>query len=212
VASEYSATRACEKSQLIHVFSSQAPTSDTGWWQIGLGWGIRVTGMGPDQRSFTMSQNAQAVARRTGYAMLAPLIVGLPAALFAGGIDIPIFSAVAMLWLVVSLVLIIGPESISEVSFWEASIKRDAAAAKSAREEAEAIRDELKKVARLSVENVFLLNSLTAGVYTQYGSGNLPPAFAHVTKNLEEMTPLISTDAALVAAWQEEMRKVIRAG
>ena len=160
-----------------------------------------------------MSEKTQAVARRSGYAMLAPLIVGLPIALFAGGIDIPVFISVATLWLLVALFLIIGPESISEITFWEASIKRDARAAKDARNEAEAIRDELKKVAKLNIENVFLLNNLTAGIYQQYGTGQkLPAAFERVVKNLEDMTPLISSDAAEVGAWQAEMREIMRAG
>ncbi|MGY4528049.1 hypothetical protein [Pseudomonas sp. TE21394] len=160
-----------------------------------------------------MSEKAQAVARRTGYAMLAPLIVGLPIALFAGGIDIPVFVSVATLWLLVALFLIIGPESISEITFWEASIKRDAKAAKEARDEAEAIRDELKKVAKLNIENVFLLNSLAANVYQNGGAGqDLPPAFDRIAKNLDDLTPLISTNSAEVEAWQEEMRAIMRAG
>lgn len=159
-----------------------------------------------------MSEVAGQVARRTGYAIFWPLLIGLPVALFAGGIDIPTFIAVATLWLLVSIFLIIGPESVSEISFWKASIKTDAKAAKQARNEAEAIRDELRQVARLNIENVFLLNSLMAGVYTSYGKSELPIAFEHVVANLEEMTPLISSDPAEVEAWQEKMREVMRAG
>lgn len=158
-----------------------------------------------------MSENAQVVGRRVGYAMLAPLIVGLPVALFVGGIGIPVFTAVATLWLLISAFLIIGPESVSEIKFWEASIKRDAKAAQVARDEAEAIRDQLKKVAKLNIENVFLLNSLLAGLYANGTRGKLPPAFAHVADNLEEMTPIISTDPATVEAWQSRMRTVVNA-
>jgi hypothetical protein len=159
-----------------------------------------------------MSEVAQGIARRTGYAILWPLLVGLPVALFAGGIDVTIFITVATLWLIVSFFLIIGPESISEITVWKASIKTDVRAAKEAKIEAEAIRDELRKVARLNIENVFLLQSLLSGFYSgNTGNGKLPPAFGHVTKNLDEMTPIISSDPALVAAWQERMREVIRA-
>jgi hypothetical protein len=158
-----------------------------------------------------MSEVAGQIARRAGYAIFWPLLIGLPAALFAGRIDVPIFIAVATLWLVVAIFLIIGPESISEISFWKASIKTDARAAKQARNEAEAIRDELRQVARLNIENVFLLNSLMAGVYSgPTGKGQLPPPFGHVAKNLEEMTPLISSDPVVVEAWQEKMREVMR--
>lgn len=159
-----------------------------------------------------MSEVTGQIARRTGYAMFWPLLIGLPAALFAGGIDIPTFIAVATLWLLVAIFFIIGPESISEISFWKASIKTDAKAAKQARNEAEAIRDELRQVARLNIENVFLLNSLMAGVYSSYGKSKLPIAFERVVENLEEMTPLISSDPLVVEAWQEQMREIMRAG
>ena len=159
-----------------------------------------------------MSEVAERIARRTGYAILWPLLIGLPVALFAGGIDVPTFTSVATLWLIVSFFLIVGPESVSEITVWKASIKTDARAAKKARNEAEAIRDELRQVARLNIENVFLLNSLMAGIYSSYGKTELPLAFQHVVKNLEEMTPLISSDPAVVEAWQENMRDVMRAG
>lgn len=158
-----------------------------------------------------MSEGAGQIARRTGYAMFWPLLIGLPVALIAKGIDVPIFIAVATLWLVVAIFLIIGPESISEISFWKASIKTDARAAKQARNEAEAIRDELRQVARLNIENVFLLNSMMAGVYKGIsGKRELPPPFGHISDNLDEMTPLISSDPDVVEAWQEKMREVMR--
>ncbi|AMS22153.1 hypothetical protein AYK59_19180 [Pseudomonas synxantha] len=159
-----------------------------------------------------MSELAGQIGRRTGYAILWPLLIGLPVALFAGGIGVATFTAVATLWLLVAIFLIIGPDSISEISFWKASIKTDAKAAKQARNEAEAIRDELKQVARLNIENVFVLNSLLAGIYASGGNPELPGAFGHVAANLEAMTPLISTDPVVVEAWQESMREVMKAG
>ncbi|MBI6682894.1 hypothetical protein YA0697_14345 [Pseudomonas viridiflava] len=159
-----------------------------------------------------MNLDAQAITKVIGYVMLGPIILGLPIALFLSVIDVGIFSAVAVLWLLVSIFLIIGPESISEISFWEASIKRDAKAATDAKNEAEAIRDELKKVSKLNLENVFLLNSLTAGVYKQYGTGPLPAAFLHIIKNLEELTPFISSDPDFVDKWQQEMKGIMKAG
>ena len=160
-----------------------------------------------------MSEVVGQIARRTGYAIFWPLLIGLPTALFAGGIDVPIFIAVATLWLAVAIFLIIGPESISEISFWKASIKTDAKAAKQAQNEAEAIRDELRQVARLNIENIFLLNSLMAGICRHPSNvEELHPALGHVARNLEEMTPIVSSDPVMVAAWQERMREVIRAG
>ncbi|TLP71323.1 hypothetical protein FEA48_21090 [Pseudomonas nitroreducens] len=158
-----------------------------------------------------MSEISQKIARRVGYAIFWPLLVGLPLALFAKGIDIQAFIAVASLWLIVSLFLIIGPDSISEITIWKASIKRDVKAAREARDEAEAIRDELRKVARLNIENVFLLNSLLANFFAgPSGTNALPPAFGHIAKNLEEMSPLISSDEKVIAEWQGKLRQIIR--
>ena len=159
-----------------------------------------------------MKLDPQAITKVIGYAMFLPLIVGLPIALFSSVIDVGIFSAVAVLWLLVSIFLIIGPESISEISFWQASIKRDAKAATEAKNEAEAIRDELKTISKLNLENVYLLTSLTAGVYKQYGTGSLPTAFQHIINNLEELTPFISSDTDFVDKWQQEMKDIMRAG
>ncbi|MEQ4313770.1 hypothetical protein ABNM01_11440 [Pseudomonas syringae] len=151
------------------------------------------------------------LSRRCGFTLLAITIIGLPAALFVHGISIPVFTCVATVWLLVSLMLILG-ESVTEVKIWKTSIKRDVKAAQLARDEAEAIRDQLRQVAKLNIENVFLLNSLTAGVYKRYGNGDLPIAFHRVVKNLEELTPFISTDPAVVEAWQKELREVMQAG
>ncbi|RMS09284.1 hypothetical protein ALP72_03595 [Pseudomonas coronafaciens pv. coronafaciens] len=159
-----------------------------------------------------MKLDSQAITKVIGYAMFLPLIVGLPIALFSSVIDVGIFSAVAVLWLLVSIFLIIGPESISEISFWQASIKRDAKAATEAKNEAEAIRDELKTISKLNLENVYLLTSLTAGVYKQYGTESLPAAFQHIINNLEELTPFISSDTDFVDKWQQEMKDIMRAG
>lgn len=123
-----------------------------------------------------MSYTAQQIARRTGYAMLWIILLAMPAALLAGGVTIDVFIAIELIWLFIAMVLIIGPDSISEVSFGKASIKRymqaaeaDAKAAEEAkrealraREDAERIRDQLRELARVSVENSYILSSAIA--------------------------------------------------
>ncbi|MNM40744.1 hypothetical protein D3C81_515480 [compost metagenome] len=47
---------------------------------------------------------------------------------------------------------------ITEITIWKASIKRDATAARQAREEVEAIRDQLRKVSAVTVENSYILS------------------------------------------------------
>lgn len=151
-----------------------------------------------------MSETDQ-IMKRVGMAiLLAPLIIGLPVALFAKGIDVQVFLAVASLWLVVALILILGPNSIMEVSFGSASIKRDVRAAQEARIETEAIRDNLTKVAKLLVENSFILASGSDLALHQHGS------IDRVMKNLDEISKLVEVDPEKLAAWQEELRSVMR--
>lgn len=83
------------------------------------------------------------LAKRCGFTLLAVAVIGLPIGLFARGIDLGIYSAVSAVWLLVAVMLIMG-ESITEVTIWKASIKRDVQAAKDARIEAESVRDELR--------------------------------------------------------------------
>jgi hypothetical protein len=150
------------------------------------------------------------LAGRCGFALLAITVIGLPIALFANGISVAVFTCVASVWLLVSVMLVLG-ESVTEVKIWQTSIKRDVRAAQVARDEAEAIRDQLKQVAELNIENVFLLNSLVAGIYKGLNPGNaVPPACGHISGNLDEMTPIISTDEKVIEAWQDKMRGIMR--
>jgi hypothetical protein len=164
--------------------------------------------MGPGQGAVMRSELG--LAGRCGFALLAITVIGLPIALFAHGISVAVFTCVASVWLLVSVMLVLG-ESVTEVKIWQTSIKRDVQAARIARDEAEAIRDQLKQVAELNIENVYLLNSLVAGVCIGLNPGNgVPLACGHISGNLDRMTPIISTDDNVVRAWQERMRMIIR--
>lgn len=91
------------------------------------------------------------LAKRCGFALLAVAVVALPIGLFAGGISAGNYAAVTTVWLLVAAMLIMG-ESITEVTLWKASIKRDVQAAKNARDEAEAVRDELRTALKSLIE------------------------------------------------------------
>jgi hypothetical protein len=82
--------------------------------------------------------------------------VGLPVAVFAGVVDLLTFLSIGALWLVVSAAMIFGHD-ITEITLWEASIKRDVTAAKQARDEVEVIRDQLRKVSAVTVENSYII-------------------------------------------------------
>lgn len=150
-----------------------------------------------------MSDASQQVARRVGYLILAPLVIGLPTALFAKEIDIQVFTAVAVLWLLVALFLIIGHESISEITFWKASIKTDAAAAKKAREEAEKIRDQIREVSRVVVENNYLISCVSP-----LASSRESAATQHFQANMDALSNFVEPDETRAREWRGRLREL----
>jgi ribosomal protein S13 len=164
--------------------------------------------MGPGQG--VVMRDEVGLSGRCGFTLLGITVLGLPVGLFLHGISIPVFTCVATVWLLVSVMLILG-ESVTEVTIWKTSIKRDVKAAQLARDEAEAIRDQLKTVAKLNIENAYLLNSMVAGLYSRgHPSGLTPPACEHIAENLMEMTPIISTDETIISEWQQRMRNLMQ--
>ena len=150
-----------------------------------------------------MSDASQPVARRVGYLILAPLVIGLPTALIANEIDIQVFTAVAVLWLLVALFLIIGHESISEITFWKASIKMDAAAARKAREESERIRDQIREVSRVVVENNYLISCVSP-----LASNGESAATQHFQANMNTLSNFVEPDETRAREWRERLRKL----
>ncbi|MNN40090.1 hypothetical protein D3C81_1541500 [compost metagenome] len=111
--------------------------------------------------------------------------------------------AVSCVWLLVSVMLILG-ESITEVTIWKTSIKRDVKAAQEARAETEAIRDQLRDVVRLVIENNYILAS--GSDLARAGH----PSVQRVHSNLDALTEKMEIDPQKLAAWQEEMRQLMR--
>ncbi|MDD0999299.1 hypothetical protein M5G20_26015 [Pseudomonas sp. TNT2022 ID1044] len=143
------------------------------------------------------------LAGRCGFALLAAAVVALPIALFAKGIDVPVFAAVSTMWLLVSVMLILG-DSVTEVKLWEASIKRDVRAAQEARQGAEKVLAQLQDITRVIIENEYVLLS---------GSGlsaDRHPSVQHVQANLNELTKKISVSDEDAAKWQQKMVQVMR--
>lgn len=147
-----------------------------------------------------MNQVAQLIARRTGYAMLWPLVIGLPIALFAGGIDVAEFVSVGALWFGVAVFLIVGPETVSEVSFGKASIKRDVAAAKEIRDEVEMIRNQLQSVAKAVVEDSWILASTGS-----LAMGGELLARDRLESNLELLSAFVASDPVESDKWWSEL-------
>lgn len=136
-----------------------APPSVAGaaWWQFGFGWGITggwnlagCPGKGVMSESIGM-------LGRCGFSLLAVTVLALPIAVFCGAIDLPTFLSVGALWLIVSAAMIFG-QDITEITLWKASIKRDAKAARLAKEEVEKIRDQLRRISAVTVENSYIIS------------------------------------------------------
>ncbi|WP_375738027.1 hypothetical protein [Pseudomonas boanensis] len=136
---------------------------------------------------------------RCGFALLAVAVIGLPIATFAGGIDLATFGAVSVVWLLVSAMLILG-ESITEVTLWKASIKRDVTAAQTARAEAEAIRDQMRQMCRVIVENNYLLSCVSEL------AKNPGPATQRLTDNINALEAFVEPDAEKATEWRKSVR------
>lgn len=170
-----------------------------------------------------MSEEAQKIALRVGYAMFWPILLVFPVALLAGKIEPEVFVAVEVLWVFIALVLIIGPDSIAEVSFGKASIRRYAKAAeadakeakeakeeavraredaKRALEEAEKIREQLREAARVTVENCYILASSVAEKYLPPGS---PPA-NRLSQNMNKIWSFVESDPRVAHYTMQEIR------
>lgn len=141
--------------------------------------------------------------RRTGLLMLAPLVIALPIALFAKAIDVPIFVSVGALWLMVAVFLIVGPESISEISFGKASIKRDVKAARDARDEVEAVRDQLRVVTRAVVEDSYILASTG-----MLAAGGDQKAANRLEANLDVLSKFVEPNATSEKEWWKDLESV----
>ena len=118
-----------------------------------------------------------------GVLLLLSALVGLSGLLIAQIIPLSLFAALAVLWLLGSFVLILGPETITEITVWKASIKRDLQAAKQFRDEAQQIREDLRRVTKGIVEDSYILASESF-----LAMGGDSAAKKRIEKNLEELS------------------------
>lgn len=134
------------------------------------------------------------------------LLVGLTAVsglLVYGTIGVPAATFLAVIWLGASFVFILGPETITEITVWKASIKRDVQAAKEFRDQAQKISDDLQSIAKLVVENSYILAS-TGGL----AMGGELPARARLEGNLTQMSNFAVPDEDEQEKWWKEVTSV----
>jgi hypothetical protein len=157
---------------------------------------LRVTGMEPDQEG--VMREKLGLSKRCGFALLGVAVIVLPIALVAGCIDLPTFSAVGVMWLIVSVMMIMG-ESVTEVTVWTATIKRDVQAAKDARDQAEAVRDELRFALKSLIESSEIAFSVTR--ITECSDGVLKRRQA----SIERLQEFAEPDAVKLRDWQQNL-------
>ncbi|PTS84022.1 hypothetical protein DBR00_11625 [Pseudomonas sp. HMWF032] len=126
----------------------------------------------------------------------------MPIALFFGCVALPEFAATTAIWLVVSVLLIVGPESISELSIGVASIKRDVQSARDAKEEAEQIRDNLRSVTKLITEAAYI----TAG--SSFLAQGQSPARSRIEEVLGDLESFAEEDPEKRRLWCEKMQAI----
>lgn len=141
--------------------------------------------------------------KKLGVALLVATMVGLSAMLLLGLIGLATFTALGALWLLGSFVLILGTETITEITLWKASIKRDVKAAKEIRDEVEMIREQLRKVTKGIVEDSFILASCS-----HLAMGAEPAARSRLEKNLAELSKFTEPIEEKEAQWWQELRGV----
>jgi hypothetical protein len=142
--------------------------------------------------------------RILGVCLLVLALLGLSGLLVVQLIPLGVFLALGTLWLLASLILLLGPETISEITIWKASIKRDVQAAKQFRDEAQQIREDLRRLTKTIVEDAFILGSnsfLTLGVQSE--------AKARLEKNLGELSKFAEPIKEREDAWWVELQALV---
>ncbi len=138
-----------------------------------------------------------------GTILLLVALFGLSGLLVAHVIPLSLFFALGVLWLLGSLVLILGPETITEITVWKASIKRDVQAAKQFRDETQQIREDLRRVTKGIVEDSYILASESF-----LAMGGESAAKKRIEKNLEELSTFAEPIKANEEKWWSELQEL----
>lgn len=146
-------------------------------------------------------QKELGLSGRVGCSLAAIAVLLLPVPLLFGKIDVETFLAVETVWMLVAGVLILGPDTISKISFGQASIERNRRAAELARDEAKEIRDQVRDIARTIVENSYILGSV--GPIASSGGS---PAAIRFAENMDRIWTLVEPDPRVAHYARQEVR------
>lgn len=141
--------------------------------------------------------------KKLGIALLVLALLGLPLLLIISIINLAAFVTIGTLWLAGSLVLILGPETITEVTIWKASIKRDVKAAREIREDVEGVRNELRSITKLIVEDAYIVASSSF-----LAMGGESAARTRLENNLKQLSEFAEPIKENEDNWWGELREL----
>ena len=131
------------------------------------------------------------------------VLIGLPWLLLAKVIDLGVFGAIGVFGLLGSFALIVGPESITEFTMGKISIKRDVKAARELRDEVAQVREELRDVTKLIVEDAYIVASSSFLAMGAEGA-----ARERLESNLEQLSKFAEPLKEQEDEWWEELQRL----
>jgi hypothetical protein len=138
-----------------------------------------------------------------GLVVLLLVLLVLSALLVRQVIHVSAFVSLGVFWLIASLILILGPETISEFTVWNTSVKRDVLAARQFRDETQQIRDSLRRVTKSIVEDSYILASESF-----LAMGGDSAAKQRIEKNLKELSKFAEPINENEEEWWKELHNL----
>ena len=109
----------------------------------------------------------------------------------------------AISWGLFCFLVYVGPETITEVTFLRASIKRDLAAAREIRDEIEGVRQELRGIVRVIVEDTYILASCSF-----LAAGAEQAARTRLEQNWDTLSEFAEPIKARNEKWWDELEEL----
>ena len=141
--------------------------------------------------------------KKTSFWLFAVLLV-LTGILVFRLINIWEFLGLSAAWLFGLFLYMVGPETISEITIWKSSIKRDVKAAREIREEIEKIANDFKTVVKLSTENAIIVGSASF-----LSMDTHEEALGRLATNVNALSRYFVPDENAQKLWFQELRSSI---
>lgn len=138
-----------------------------------------------------------------GLVLLLVSLLGLSILLILKTIGLAAFIPLATLWVISSIILLLGPDTIKEITIWKASIKRDVKAAQQTREHVEKIREEIREITKRIVEDSYILGSTGF-----LAAGSAPDARKRLEANLSALSCFAEPIKEKEDQWWEELKSL----